>query len=112
MPDCIAHLLDNVRVGQPKTFGSLTMFPLVVGSAAEGVTYLTLDEALATGRFRVTEVSEAGRVPELRVENGLDAYRHAALLLAAIALFGVVAAFLIRETNCRNVYVEPVPRGA
>ena len=42
----------------------------------------------------------------------LDAYRHAALLLAAIALFGVVAAFLIRETNCRNVYVEPVPRGA
>lgn len=72
MPDCIAHLLDNVRVAQPKTFGSLTMFPLVAGSAAEGIAYLTLDEALATGRFRVTEVSGAGRVPELRVENGLD----------------------------------------
>jgi hypothetical protein len=38
--------------------------------------------------------------------NALDGYKVAASLLAAIALSGVVAAFLIRETNCRNVYVE------
>ena len=42
----------------------------------------------------------------------LDAYRVAAALLAGIALSGVVAAFLVRETHCRNVYVEPAPRGA
>jgi MFS family permease len=42
--------------------------------------------------------------------NVLEAYRLAAALLAAIACSGVVAAFLIRETNCRNVYVDPVPR--
>lgn len=39
--------------------------------------------------------------------HAIDGYRVAALLLAAIALFGVVAAFRIRETNCRNVYVAP-----
>ena len=42
----------------------------------------------------------------------LDSYRLAAGLLAAIALTGVVAAFLIRETHGRNVYVEPAPRDA
>ena len=41
----------------------------------------------------------------------LDAYRVAASLLAGIAFSGVVAAFLVRETHCRNVYVEPAPRG-
>ena len=43
---------------------------------------------------------------------GLDDYRVAATVLAAIALSGVVAAFLVRETHCRNVYVEPAPRAA
>ena len=37
----------------------------------------------------------------------LDAYRIAATLLAAIALSGVVAAFLVRETHCRNIYAAP-----
>ena len=40
----------------------------------------------------------------------LSDYQIAAAILAAIAFTGVVAAFLIRETRCRNVYVEPVPR--
>jgi len=44
--------------------------------------------------------------------NVLESYQVAASLLAAIALSGVVAAFLIRETHCRNVYVEPAPRAA
>jgi sugar phosphate permease len=34
----------------------------------------------------------------------LEAYRSAAAVLAAIALFGVVAGFRLRETGCRNVY--------
>ncbi len=40
----------------------------------------------------------------------LDSYRDAASVLAAVALFGVVAAFCIRETGCRNVYAERAPR--
>ncbi|MGH9578828.1 MAG: MFS transporter, partial [Terriglobales bacterium] len=39
----------------------------------------------------------------------LDGYRIAATVLSAIALCGVAAAFLIRETRCRNVYVEASP---
>lgn len=41
-----------------------------------------------------------------------DRYRIAATLLAAIALTGVVAAFGLRETRCRNIYVEPAARAA
>lgn len=40
----------------------------------------------------------------------LDGYRSAAAVLAVIALFGVLAAFRIRETGCRNVYVERASR--
>lgn len=36
----------------------------------------------------------------------IDGYRSAAAVLAAIALFGVLAAFFIRETGCRNIYAE------
>jgi sugar phosphate permease len=36
----------------------------------------------------------------------LEGYRHAAGLLAVIALIGVVAAFQLRETRCRNIYAE------
>jgi hypothetical protein len=37
----------------------------------------------------------------------LDAYRGAAALLAAVALVGVLAAFGLRETHCRNVHAGP-----
>lgn len=36
----------------------------------------------------------------------LDAYRSAAALLAAVALAGVLAAFGLRETHCRNVHAN------
>jgi len=39
--------------------------------------------------------------------NALEGYRLSALVLAGIALTGVVAAFLVRETHCRNVYEGP-----
>ena len=44
------------------------MIPLVAANGVEP-DYLTLDEALARGNVRVTETSEAGDVPELRLEN-------------------------------------------
>jgi MFS family permease len=42
-------------------------------------------------------IDHAGGAP------ALDAYRSAAALLAAVALAGVLAAFSLRETHCRNV---------
>jgi hypothetical protein len=72
MPEnVLARSLDQFAFGSPVTFANLTMLPLLHRSPREAA-YLTLDEALATGRFRITEVSEAGRVPDLLVRNDLD----------------------------------------
>lgn len=57
--------------GQPLTFANLTMIRLLHRDQCEAAS-LTLEEAIATGRFRVTEVSDFGHVPELRVRNDLD----------------------------------------
>jgi hypothetical protein len=47
------------------------MLPLT-GTGADAPPYLTLDEALASGKARVTEVSAQGHVPELRFANLCD----------------------------------------
>src|SRR5262245_39311695 len=69
MPECVAELLARVHVAEPKTFESLTLFPLLADPPECEAGYYVLDEAVATGRFGIAEVSEAGTVPELRVEN-------------------------------------------
>ena len=72
----LAETLKNLRIGDGKTFAGLTLFPLFRASTAETAarerSYLTLDEALAAGTVRVTEVGAAGHVPELCVENRGD----------------------------------------
>jgi hypothetical protein len=61
------HLIGAFDVGSPTTHRGLT------GTAPSSVfIYLVLDDALATGRFRVTEVSDGGLVPHLLVLNDTD----------------------------------------
>ena len=67
----LAHALEEFEVAEPRGFANLTLIPLL-HHGSKKPEYLTLDEAMATGRFHVTEVSEAGHVPELRVRNDLD----------------------------------------
>lgn len=66
--DPILSILDSLEIGEPITAANLTMFPLMVPEEA-APSYQTLDEALAHGLASVTEISEAGSVPELLVEN-------------------------------------------
>ena len=66
--DAIASALAGLALGKPQTFKNLTLFPLV-GTVETQAGYLTLDEALQSEVARVTEVSEAGTVPELRFDN-------------------------------------------
>jgi hypothetical protein len=68
--NAIAAGLEAVTPGAPLTSAGLTMVPLLDGRCA-GPGYLTLDEAIGTGSFKVTEVSESGSVPELLVWNDL-----------------------------------------
>jgi hypothetical protein len=66
--DAIIAALDHLEIGMPVTAANLTMYPLLMPEeSAPG--YLTLDEALAAGLASVMEVSEAGSVPELIVNN-------------------------------------------
>ncbi len=65
--------LCTVRQGEPSHFQNLTIVPLLREPAPAGEpAYLLLEDAIRTGSARVTEVSSAGTVPELRFENNGD----------------------------------------
>ena len=69
--DPITSALDELTLGAPVTVDNLTMFPLLLPDEA-APRYLVLDEAIASGVATVTEVSEAGMVPELLLTNTAD----------------------------------------
>lgn len=64
----LSDMIDANMLGEPKRFLNLTMFPLA-GDASKTVDYLVLDEAAAYDYVRISEISEGGSVPELRVQN-------------------------------------------
>lgn len=64
----VAAILKEVHVGAQSASGHLTMFPLVRAACAPP-SYVVLDEALAAGTAHVTEVSDAGSVPDLKFAN-------------------------------------------
>jgi len=63
--------LPPIRVGQPLTCNSLTVFPLHAESI-KPADYQLADEAIAAATVAVQEVGEGGSVPELLVENTGD----------------------------------------
>jgi len=66
----VAREFESVKVGNPSHFGGLTIFPLFRNGTAPGQPgYVLLEEAVLRGVARVTELGEAGSVPELRFEN-------------------------------------------
>lgn len=64
----IMDAVAGLRIGEPASYGNLTVFPLF-GGAQAAADYLTLDEALALKCAVITEVSEGGSVPELQFVN-------------------------------------------
>ena len=69
LPNPITAALTDVLVGLETSFNRLSVVPLIAGVPPRAPSYVTLDEALAGGNFEVTEISDAGRVPELHVLN-------------------------------------------
>ena len=61
----------DVRVGEPIRHKALSVFPLFT-AAENPVEYLLSDEGIGSGAVTVEEVSEAGSVPDLLVENKGD----------------------------------------
>jgi hypothetical protein len=68
----LTDTLSSLKLGAPRSYRNLALFPLFA-SGGRLPAYLTLDEALEAKLARVTEVSDAGSVPELLFENDGDA---------------------------------------
>lgn len=69
--------MPDVRIGEPCKCDSLAVFPLfsegsLLSENEGGLEYLLAHEAMARGTVAVTEVSEAGSIPDLLVENNGD----------------------------------------
>lgn len=65
--------LSEVEIGRSSEFRNLILFPLMRRSAAViPLDYLLLEEGIAQGKVRVTELHESGSVPELLLENNSD----------------------------------------
>jgi hypothetical protein len=71
MLDSLTSLLETIEVTEPRGCDGLQLFGLRHGNGA-GPVYVTLDEALSARVLEVTEVSEGGSVPVLRVVNKAD----------------------------------------
>jgi len=67
----LSEVLKHIVIGDTAVSGCLTMFPLLVDRLLEA-SYIVLNEALAAGTARVSEVGEAGSVPELLFRNDGD----------------------------------------
>ena len=68
MESVIQGYLDKVKLGRKQSHRNLAVFPLLSGYST-AFDYMTLDEALPGGLIEVTEVSQGGAVPELKVVN-------------------------------------------
>lgn len=68
--NALATAIGRLALGPARTFHHLSVFPLCRDGVAPR-SYVTLDEALARDGVRITEVSELGSVPELRLTNTL-----------------------------------------
>ena len=63
--------LGTLSLGEPLSHENMTVFPVFTTSPQHNG-YVLLDEAVKSGRFTVTEVTEGGSVPNLKVVNDLD----------------------------------------
>lgn len=64
----IASLLESIKLGEPRMHNGIGLWPIMTAPRSVPA-YITLVEALSHEGFRITEVSENGSVPELRVVN-------------------------------------------
>ncbi len=71
MDKVVAEYLTQLELGEPTQYENMTVIPLFSPSN-HGPEYLTLAEALRREALTVTEVSEGGSVPDVRVANRAD----------------------------------------
>jgi hypothetical protein len=68
MKNIARKYIERIKVGSKQSHKNLSIFPLL-STYALNLEYLTLDEALSGASIEVTEIDDAGTVPELKVIN-------------------------------------------
>ena len=65
----LKEVTPRVRVGRAVSRKNLTVFPIFADQPVVSADYLPIGAAIRTGVGKVTEISEAGSVPKLALEN-------------------------------------------
>ncbi|MEJ5376518.1 MAG: DUF6569 family protein [bacterium] len=66
--ETVKAFLEGLKLARKQSHKNLTIFPLV--ASVQGVPdYFTLEEAMGSGLVLITEVSEEGQVPQLKLSN-------------------------------------------
>jgi hypothetical protein len=71
MDTIITNHIEKLEYGEVQSFNNMDVVPLFT-SLNHGPQYVTLSEAIEQGKIAVTEVSEGGSVPTLKVMNDAD----------------------------------------
>lgn len=69
--NALPSFVSGLTVGPPRAFDRLTLYPLFHPESIP-LHYRTLDEAVAQGSLRISELSPEGRVPTIMVRNLVD----------------------------------------
>jgi hypothetical protein len=69
MDNLIEDYLADASLGTPVSYGSMTVVPVFAPPFAVGHEYLLLQEAMDLGVLTITELHEAGSVPQLMAVN-------------------------------------------
>jgi len=94
MKENLTNFIDTLKVGNAESFENITVFP-IFGKTGEGVSFITLNEAVKTGCIEVTEISERGSVPDLKVKNKSD---HHILIFDGETLIGAKQNRIVNTT--------------
>jgi len=111
--DPVGSYLSGLRLGEPQSRENLTLIPLL-SSVEAHVEYIALDEALKSGLVEITEVSEGGKVQQLKVTNRS---RSKVLILDGEELVGAKqnrisnASFVISEESEKMIPVSCIESG-
>jgi hypothetical protein len=106
MPQPLTQWLQTLEVESPHEAGGLQVFGLR-RPAGNGLDYTTLDEALAGGTLEITEVSEGGSVPTLRLSNRAD---RRVFLMAGEQLVGAKQNRVLNASILVEAHTElPIP---
>ncbi len=98
-PD-LHNALEAITFGGTQQFRNVAVTPLFSDEPTK-LTYTTLSKALQSGRFAITELSEGGSVPELKLVSELD---EAVLLLDGEELTGAKQNRVLNATILADAY--------